>query len=564
MPSARLRTILPTCLTALALTAPGASAATRYATPAPAAGATCAAASPCGLTDAIGGVIPGDTVVVGAGTYGTPAAPIPVDITAARQPLQLRGATIGPGRPVLNLSGTVDLIGTSRATDLDLRSTDASALELRGTAAADRVIARSAPEANADACTLRDSSSLADSLCVQLRTTDVSAIGVQGFGSETVSLRNVTAVAGGTGLFVNGPRSTTTSSILDGLSGSPSPFAADLYLSAADPATLAYDAIEVIQNIGTTTTITGRVVAPPIYRNLDAGDYRQGTGSPTLDTGDPAAPAPGALDLNGNRRSIGGRTDIGAYEQPGAPTVGEPHATPGSATARIQDEVALEGGRADIVIDVGTTTAYGIVVASELPAAGAAVDATLSGLSPGTLYHYRVTVTTDGGRAVGADRTFTTAGGAPAAGEAPAETAVPPAGAPAPPVAPSSAPVTPVTTLRTNASSRNQLLLDRKDISLYLTCTAACSVRGSGTVKVGGRLVGRLRPPKAALRVVPGKRGTLRLGSTAKLRKVARAYLKRRAGRSIVIRLTARFSSATGAVTTRSVTIEVRRLNRRR
>ena len=53
---------------------------------------------------------------------------------------------------------------------------------------------------------------------------------------------------------------------------------------------------------------------------------------------------------------------------------------------------------------------------TSLPAGGiglAAVSAPISGLTQGTLYHFRLHVTYAGGSAVGADVTFTTLGAAP-------------------------------------------------------------------------------------------------------------------------------------------------------
>jgi YVTN family beta-propeller protein len=66
------------------------------------------------------------------------------------------------------------------------------------------------------------------------------------------------------------------------------------------------------------------------------------------------------------------------------------------------------------VVEFGLTTSYGTSV-NVLPAPGngsapVSVAATLSGLSPGTTYHYRVTATNQAGAGSGEDRTFTTRG----------------------------------------------------------------------------------------------------------------------------------------------------------
>jgi phosphodiesterase/alkaline phosphatase D-like protein len=67
--------------------------------------------------------------------------------------------------------------------------------------------------------------------------------------------------------------------------------------------------------------------------------------------------------------------------------------------------------------DYGTTTSYG--TSTTLANAGAgtvssSVSAVLSGLTPGTLYHYRVSASNNGGTANSSDRTMTTAVGPPA------------------------------------------------------------------------------------------------------------------------------------------------------
>jgi hypothetical protein len=60
--------------------------------------------------------------------------------------------------------------------------------------------------------------------------------------------------------------------------------------------------------------------AAPGFADPGAGDYRLTAGSPLVDTGDPGAPAEGALDLNGDPRAVAGtfggaeRRDVGADE----------------------------------------------------------------------------------------------------------------------------------------------------------------------------------------------------------------------------------------------------------
>ena len=67
---------------------------------------------------------------------------------------------------------------------------------------------------------------------------------------------------------------------------------------------------------------------------------------------------------------------------------------------------------------LGPTTAYGVTTTLRTVKAGTkavAVKVTVTGLTPGTTYHYRINAISTGGAVVGADRAFTTTGHPPAA-----------------------------------------------------------------------------------------------------------------------------------------------------
>ncbi len=80
----------------------------------------------------------------------------------------------------------------------------------------------------------------------------------------------------------------------------------------------------------------------------------------------------------------------------------------GATSALVQGFVGIGGGSGEYFFEYGPTTAYG----SKAPAAGHAVGVggefgeTLSGLTAGTIYHYRVVVVSEGKTAYGADRSF--------------------------------------------------------------------------------------------------------------------------------------------------------------
>jgi PKD repeat protein len=87
-----------------------------------------------------------------------------------------------------------------------------------------------------------------------------------------------------------------------------------------------------------------------------------------------------------------------------------------SSGATISGSVDPNGAPTSYLVEYGTSTAYGH--SSQPGSAGAgtssvSISATLSGLRPRTVYHYRVVATNSAGTAVGADRTFKTLAAAP-------------------------------------------------------------------------------------------------------------------------------------------------------
>jgi streptogramin lyase len=83
----------------------------------------------------------------------------------------------------------------------------------------------------------------------------------------------------------------------------------------------------------------------------------------------------------------------------------------GTAGARLSGSVNPLGAATTWSVQYGTTDAYGLSTAEQsLPAGAAAVpvSASVAGLAPGTLYHYRVAGTNASGTGYGADATFTT------------------------------------------------------------------------------------------------------------------------------------------------------------
>lgn len=102
-----------------------------------------------------------------------------------------------------------------------------------------------------------------------------------------------------------------------------------------------------------------------------------------------------------------------------SPTVVSGPATKiGQTAAVLTGKVNPNGRSTGYEFAYGPTTAYGGLTAAKSAGSGTktlSVSQTITGLTPGTVYHYRIGATSSGGTALGADRTFTTAGHPPAA-----------------------------------------------------------------------------------------------------------------------------------------------------
>jgi hypothetical protein len=102
-----------------------------------------------------------------------------------------------------------------------------------------------------------------------------------------------------------------------------------------------------------------------------------------------------------------------------SPTVATgPVANVTDTTAVLRGTVNPNGNSTAFGFDYGITTAYGLNTAVHTAGHGTKSVATahaIAGLTPGTIYHYRITALNRSGAAFGSDRTFTTTGHPPAA-----------------------------------------------------------------------------------------------------------------------------------------------------
>ena len=133
-----------------------------------------------------------------------------------------------------------------------------------------------------------------------------------------------------------------------------------------------------------------------------------GAGSAAIDTGAGCQ----ATDQRGLPRPSGSACDIGAYEVT-APTVALlPASAITKAGATLSASVTPNAGSAGAGFEFGTTLAYGSTTALQNVAGGLkplTVSATLTGLTAGMTYHYRLVGTSPDGTTRSADATFTTA-----------------------------------------------------------------------------------------------------------------------------------------------------------
>ncbi|MGH2927410.1 MAG: hypothetical protein ACRDL8_04350, partial [Solirubrobacteraceae bacterium] len=122
-------------------------------------------------------------------------------------------------------------------------------------------------------------------------------------------------------------------------------------------------------------------------------------------------------------RLAAGVVAVGAVLAAGASAASSPTVVTRPATKVTDTTAVLKGnvdpnGRAtDYVFSYGPTTGYGSATAAHPAGSGArmvAVTQTLSGLTPGTVYHFRISALSSAGSSAGADRTFTTTGHQPA------------------------------------------------------------------------------------------------------------------------------------------------------
>jgi hypothetical protein len=392
----------------------------------------CASDTPCKIDYALAIAGSGDDVSLAPGNYyetGTTPWPGLPPVTSG---VTLHGSDDGNlpvlfGHVFVNAHAFLDVQNGGVIRDVELRSDTESkmgnfygyTLAMGPTATADRVIARATGSSGVlmSACSILGGS-LTNSVCQGSGPGSVNAVGANSNQSTTYTLRNVTAITtNGIGISFG---TFNQNIVLNARNVIARGSTYDISVVANDPAGVATANLQysnwLTSNLsgGGTHVIVpgaGNQTAAPNFVNAAAGDFRQATGSPTIDAG-LTDPGNGTLALGGLARSQGLRTDIGAYEHVPAPTATTATATGVSdSAAKLTGTVAPDGVAATARFDYGTTNAYGRTAnAGNVAAAQGSVpvSANLSGLAPDTTYHYRLVVTAGNVTSRGQDRTFHT------------------------------------------------------------------------------------------------------------------------------------------------------------
>ena len=419
----KTRLALLTVLAAVAATAsivPSASAAIRYAGP----GGTdhvCTAAEPCDITEAVGNAKTGDEVIVNPGNYAlTTTLYTPAQIT-------IRGVP-GRPRPRLEFSGPAQnglVVASSmlRYVEINQAAPYATGLDMISGQADQVIVTRSA----GTECTAVITEGTMRNSIVSAPGVDATAVcALAGsYSLRTTSLRNVTAIATGSGgVAIEAAawdRGNVTVNLVNAIarggqggagmhirtdgSGAQATLAAT-HSNFANYWTFGTDTrfINGGGNQGTSPAFARGGRLPSGGRvGHDRGRRRR------ADQRRVRRRRPAARDRH--HRHWRGRVRRRPRPRPPAPPAS---VTEGSAT--LSGSVDANGAPTSYHFEYGPTIAYGRTTLTADAGSGSVVSvaAALTTLSPATTYHYRLVATNAGGVTTGADRTFSTLAPPPA------------------------------------------------------------------------------------------------------------------------------------------------------
>ena len=366
-------------------------------------------AHPCELEHAVSEVAAaGDDVTVGPGHYQLPQA-VSVD-----QPMTIHGQADAP-RPTLTLGGLNDAPNAGqpelRYLDLDL----SSAHMFFGRGVAEQLIVVGGKRS------LHRSQALLvfrDNVCVAVEAGSPAVDVETNGGSESLQLSNDTLLAtASTGTAIKVATQAAGGSVTVNLLNTIAqggPAGADILAT-----TLATGTATVNTNHSEYTNVTpsgpGAAIntsitdqhTPPVFV---PGSYREAATSVSTIGKGAVDPDNGPFDLDGDLRTTGGVTDIGADQYVTPPSVTALAGSSDDGHGTLTATVDTHGSPTNYLVHYGPTPAYGSASAAlSLPASAspAAVSIPLTGLTAGATYHFAITATNSAGTTTTADATFT-------------------------------------------------------------------------------------------------------------------------------------------------------------
>lgn len=318
-----MKRVLLLAMAALLVVPATALGATRYATPGGVGSGTCGEATPCSLAYAITAAPAGAEVVVASGTY-----PVAATIEA-KVSLSIRGVAGGP-RPRLVGAKEVTPLKSGEPlviSGLAIESTESGTGSLFAYADGDifdhlELIANGPAGNGALALRPGVNWTLTDSLLVA-RGPNAVGLFVQGVAAGTATMRNDTVVAEGKeslGVAITGVAPSVDKSIQAFNVIAIGEIAAEAKDNKGAISAIAFDHSDLQGKVLGTVTSTAAQTGAPKFVNAAAGNYREASGSPTIDAG-VENPANGVIDLDGNPRSLPGYLTCGP-EPTGVPDIG--------------------------------------------------------------------------------------------------------------------------------------------------------------------------------------------------------------------------------------------------
>jgi hypothetical protein len=284
---------------------------------------------PCSLDWGYGQTVDGDELILAPGDYTLNPNLI---ITKA---VDIHGAV---GQPLPRLIGSASNLGVALVNpDASLRHLEIDysgpneALDALASLMVEQVVARSS---GGQGCVIEQDTTIRDSVCFDSAPNGVAAKFQPSSGTHTANMRNVTAVATGSGsegIFVTATNNPDQETLV-GKNVIARGVSTDVAAQAGNTLTVATATMSNSNYLTTAPTGIGTAtVTPagtgtnqtgsPLFTDAASGNLHEATGSPTIDAG-AVVDLMGTNDFDGDARTLGAAPDIGADEFIPAPPSG--------------------------------------------------------------------------------------------------------------------------------------------------------------------------------------------------------------------------------------------------